>query len=70
MEVKEEKKPELGEGKTGPVVENQVIPERVIPEKIPFFRGTTCQALIVAFLFFSGPGMTSALAQVLSELVA
>jgi hypothetical protein len=60
MTVKEEKKPDLGE-KTGSVVENQAVSEPVMPEKIPFFRGTTFQALIVAFLFFSGPGMISAL---------
>lgn len=58
--VKEERKSDLGE-KTGSVVENHVVPEPVIPEKIPFFRGTTFQALVVAFLFFSGPGMISAL---------
>ncbi|UPK99823.1 hypothetical protein LCI18_010758 [Fusarium solani-melongenae] len=63
MTVKEEKKPDLGE-KTGSVVENQAVLEPVMPEKIPFFRGTTFQALIVAFLFFSGPGMISALGAV------
>ncbi|KAH6880007.1 major facilitator superfamily domain-containing protein [Thelonectria olida] len=47
--------------KSNPVVE---ITEPVIPDKIPFFRGTTFQALVVAFLFFSGPGMISALGAV------
>ncbi|KAM5348637.1 hypothetical protein ACJ41O_008461 [Fusarium nematophilum] len=66
MAAIEKKQPDLGE-KTSSVVDGKAVPEHhepVVPEKIPFFRGTTCQALIVAFLFFSGPGMISALGAV------
>ncbi|KAF7546315.1 hypothetical protein G7Z17_g8521 [Cylindrodendrum hubeiense] len=60
---KETDQPDLGE-KGDAAVDSELVSEPVPPQKIPFFRGTTFQALVVAALFFSGPGMISALGAV------